>query len=84
MSPKFLLENGFVFKIFSLEEDRMHVHVIKAEKSAKFWLEPDIELAKNNGFSSKELSVIQTIISNNGDDFKAKYKAHIGRRTDDQ
>ena len=83
MSPKFLLENGYVFKIFSLEEERMHIHVTKAEKTAKFWLEPEIELAKNNGFSTKELSAIQLIIEQNGDDFKSKYKAHIGRRTDD-
>lgn len=83
MSPKFLTEDGFVFKIFSLEEDRMHIHIIKAEKSAKFWLEPIIELAKNNGFSSKELSIIKRIIENNADDFKTRYKAHIGRRFDD-
>lgn len=83
MSPKFLTEDGFVFKIFSLEEDRMHIHIVKAEKSAKFWLEPNIELAKNIGFSSKELSIIQKIIENNADVFKTRYKAHIGRRFDD-
>ena len=55
MSPKFKETNGYVFKIYSLEESRMHIHVFKAEKSAKYWLEPDIEMAKNNGFSTKEL-----------------------------
>ena len=83
MSPKFLTQDGFVFKIFSLEEDRMHIHVVSAEKSAKFWLEPEIELAKNKGFNSKELSTIQRIIENNADDFKSRYKAHIGRRIND-
>ena len=61
----------------------MHIHIVKAEKSAKFWLEPNIELAKNNGFSSKELSIIQKIIEDNADSFKTRYKAHIGRRFDD-
>lgn len=83
MSPKFLTQDGYVFKIFSLEEDRMHIHVVNAEKTAKFWLEPEIGLAKNNGFSSKELSTIQKIIVSNADDFKSRYKAHIGRRIDD-
>ena len=83
MSPKFLTQDGFVFKIFSLEEDRMHIHVVSAERSAKFWLEPRIELAKNSGFNSKELSTIQRIIEQNADDFKSRYKAHIGRRVDD-
>ncbi|WP_418874705.1 DUF4160 domain-containing protein [Xylanibacter rarus] len=36
MSPKFKEENGFVFKIYSNEEERKHVHVIKAENEAKF------------------------------------------------
>lgn len=54
MSPKFKEENGFVFKIYSNEEERKHVHVIKAENEAKFWLEPNITLANNYGFSDKE------------------------------
>ena len=32
MSPKFKEQNGFVFKIFSNEEARIHIHIIKAEK----------------------------------------------------
>ena len=58
MSPKFKEQNGFVFKIFSNEEARIHIHIIKAEKEAKYWLEPDIELAENYGFNNKELSFI--------------------------
>lgn len=57
MSPKFKEENGFVFKIYSNEEERKHVHVIKAENEAKFWLEPNITLANNYGFSDKEIKV---------------------------
>ena len=30
MSPKFRQEDGFVFKIYSNEEERMHIHVVKA------------------------------------------------------
>ncbi len=55
MSPKFKEENGFVFKIYSNEEEQKHVHVIKAENEAKFWLEPNITLANNYGFSDKEI-----------------------------
>ena len=33
----------------------MHIHVVKAENEAKFWLEPEIELAENYGFGSKDL-----------------------------
>lgn len=83
MSPKFKEINGFVFKIYSNEELRMHIHVVKAENEAKYWLEPDIELAENFGFSSKELSFIEKILKENGDDFKIKFARHTGKRLDD-
>lgn len=83
MSPKFKEINGFVFKIYSNEELRMHIHVVKAENEAKYWLEPDIELAENFGFSSKELSFIEKILKGNGDDFKIKFARHTGKCLDD-
>lgn len=59
MSPKFKEQDGFVFKIYSNEEERMHIHVLKAENEAKYWLEPKIELAENFGFNGKELNYIE-------------------------
>ena len=83
MSPKFRKEDGFVFKIYSNEEERMHIHVVKAENEAKFWLEPSIELAENYGFGNKDLKKITQIIYENGNDYKRQFAAHIGRRIDD-
>ena len=83
MSPKFKEINVFVFKIYSNEESRIHIHIVKAENEAKYWLEPDIELAENFGFSSKELSFIEKILKENGDDFKIKFARHTGKRLDD-
>lgn len=84
MSPKFKEQNGFVFKIYSNEETRIHIHIIKAEKEAKYWLEPNIELAENYGFNNKELSFIEKILTENGDYFKAKFTRHVGKRLDDK
>lgn len=36
MSPTFLKQDGYTFKIFSNEEERKHIHVVKAEDEAKF------------------------------------------------
>lgn len=83
MSPVFRREEGYVFKIYSNEEERMHIHVKSAEKEAKLWLEPDIEVAENYGFASKELKDIIKIVQNNANDFKHKYAIHVGRRIDD-
>ncbi|MEY8873727.1 MULTISPECIES: DUF4160 domain-containing protein [Haemophilus] len=39
-----------------------HIHVCNAESEAKFWLEPNISLARNDGFNSKELKEIFVIV----------------------
>lgn len=83
MSPKFRKEEGFVFKIYSNEEERMHIHVVKAENEAKFWLEPTIELAENFGFNSKEIRKITKMVETYGNEFKEQFAAHIGGRIDD-
>ncbi len=41
-----------------------HVHVDRDEKSAKFWLNP-VALARNFGFSARELSKIEEIVREN-------------------
>ena len=83
MSPNFKEEKGYVFKIYSNEEERKHIHVIKAENEAKFWLEPDIELANNHGFNDKDIRNITQIVLKYGDEFKRKFSEHIGKRIDD-
>ena len=83
MSPIFKRENGYLFKKYSNEEERKHIHVIKAENEAKFWLEPVIEIAENYGFNNKEIRNITQIIEQYGDEFKHKFAEHIGKRIDD-
>jgi hypothetical protein len=55
MSPTVFREDGYRFFFFSRKETRMHVHVHCAEGEAKFWLEPQIELARNYNLSRKQL-----------------------------
>jgi len=83
MSPTFKKERGYTFKIYSNEEERIHIHVMKDDDEAKFWLEPHIELAQNYGFSSQEINEISKIIESYANDFREKYKQHIGKRVDD-
>ena len=40
----------------------MHVHVISSDNEATFWLEPEIELAKNYRYSRKQLKQIELLI----------------------
>ncbi|MBR3726777.1 MAG: DUF4160 domain-containing protein [Prevotella sp.] len=83
MSPVFRRENIYTFKIYSNEEERLHIHVICAGKEAKFWLEPEVELAKNTGIPEHRLSEIKKIVEKYADSFKEQFRKHIGKRIDD-
>lgn len=62
--PTVLRVDGFRFFFFSNEgNEPPHIHVQKAEKYAKFWLQP-LQLADSSDFSSKELRQVQEIIKN--------------------
>ena len=83
MSPVFHRESSYTFKIFSNGELRMHIHVFRDNLEAKFWLEPEVELAENYGFKAHELRRIQTIVENHATNLKEQYCQHIGKRIDD-
>lgn len=55
----------------------MHVHVICADGEAKFWLEPEIELARNFRLSDAQLREIEKLIEGHSDEFKAAWKKHF-------
>ena len=83
MSPVFKRESEYTFKIYSNEEDRMHIHVLHHGHEAKYWLEPKVELAKNTGIPDHELSKIEKLVEKYADKFKEQYREHIGKRIDD-
>ena len=83
MSPVFKRESEYTFKVYSNEEDRMHIHVLHGRNEAKYWLEPQIELAWNDGIAEERLSKIKKIIEKNADRFKEQYKEHVGKRIND-
>jgi len=55
----------------------MHIHILCADGEAKFWLEPQIELAKNYKLSRIQLSEIERIIEDRCDDFKNAWRKHL-------
>ncbi|MBL1210450.1 DUF4160 domain-containing protein [Geminocystis sp. GBBB08] len=63
--PTVLRYKGYRFYFYSHEPNEPpHIHVDKDNLSAKFWLS-SIFLARNIGFSSKELRKIQSIVEEN-------------------
>lgn len=60
--PTVFRVGGYRFFFYSNEgSEPPHIHIQKAEKYAKFWLQP-IQLADSVDFTSKELRQIQEII----------------------
>ncbi|RMG68965.1 MAG: DUF4160 domain-containing protein [Nitrospirae bacterium] len=74
MSPTIFYKKGYRFFFFSREEPRMHVHIYCADGEAKFWLEPEIELAKNYKLSRKQLKEIEKILEEHYDEIKSAWQ----------
>jgi hypothetical protein len=54
-----------------------HIHVARAGRYAKFWLEP-VNLANNRGFRGHELTEIREIVAESKDFFLEKWHAYFG------
>jgi hypothetical protein len=80
MSPTLLKVKHYRFLFFSREEKRMHVHIISSYGEAKYWLEPEISLAKNYNFNQSELNEIEQIIRENLERFKNEWQKHFKDR----
>ena len=77
MSPTILREKGYRFFFFSREETRIHVHVHCENGEAKFWLEPEIEQARNHHLSRSQIKQIEDIIEENYDEFRIAWQTHF-------
>jgi Domain of unknown function (DUF4160) len=63
--PTVLRINAYRFYFYSHEPNEpAHVHIDRDDSTAKFWLEP-VALAKNIGFSAKELRKLQSLVEEN-------------------
>ncbi|MBW2012005.1 MAG: DUF4160 domain-containing protein [Deltaproteobacteria bacterium] len=77
MSPTILREKGYRFFFFSREETRMHVHIYCENGETKFWLEPEIELARNYRLSRLQLKQIEEIIEEHYNEFTGAWQTHF-------
>lgn len=78
MSPTVLREGGYRFFFFSREEARIHVHIVSGDGEAKFWLEPEIELAKNYRYTRKQLKDIEKLIEEHQNELISAWQQHFG------
>ena len=78
MTPTVFRKEGFRLFFFSREELRMHVHVYSGSGEAKFWMEPDIELAQNYGIPEKQLARAKYLIEEHAHEIRNAWRKHFG------
>ena len=55
----------------------MHIHVRSQDGEAKFWLEPEIELARNIRLSDKQLREIREVVEERSDELIAAWQNYF-------
>lgn len=60
----------------------MHVPVRSGDGEAKFWLEPEVRLAKNYRYPQAQLRQIESIVEARLDELAAAWKRHFRNRGD--
>jgi hypothetical protein len=53
------------------------VHVISPDGEAKFWLEPEIELAVNKGLGSAELNELKQLVEERQNEIREHWRKHF-------
>ena len=79
MTPTVFRSRGYRFYFFSREERRIHIHAQHATGEAKFWIDPEIELAQNYGLSARGVATALRLIREHEDEIRAAWEAHFGR-----
>jgi hypothetical protein len=55
----------------------MHVHVFSGDGEAKYWLEPEVKLARNHGFSKVQLGQIVQMIEAHYDELRSAWQKYF-------
>ena len=83
MSPKLAQIGSYRFHFYMVDcAERTHVHIYvggkPGKKQAKYWLSPQVELAWNRGFTTRELGEAESLVRANANYFKAVWNEKCG------
>ena len=79
--PTIFRRDGYRFFFFSDEGDPReppHVHVRKGGGDAKFWLNPDVAIARSLGFNATELNVLARLVRQEKHRIERTWNDHFG------
>lgn len=69
---------NYRFIFFSREESRIHIHVTSPKGEAKFWVIPEVSLAKNYGFSQSQITELKKVVEEHKNDIANAWREHFG------
>ena len=78
MTPTVFRKGSYRFFFFSREETRIHIHVVHPKGEAKFWLDPEISLARNYGLTEKQIATVLSLIRSHESEIRNAWKEHFG------
>jgi hypothetical protein len=79
MSPTIFRDGPFRFFFFSREEERLHVHVQSPDGEAKFWIQPEIELARSYRLSDQDLKRALQLVVDHEQEIRDAWHRHFDR-----
>jgi hypothetical protein len=75
--PTVLRIKGYRFFFYTNEHLPIHIHIEKDNKTAKFNLEPIVELVYSRKFKASELSEIRKLVAENVEFFINKWNEYF-------
>lgn len=78
--PTVLRDGGCRFFFYSDEGDPReppHIHVRQGEDEAKFWLQPNVSMAYNEGFDARTLNRLQKLVELHRDELERAWHEYF-------
>lgn len=79
--PTVFYERGFRFFFYSNEgspREPVHIHVEKDNREAKFWLNPVVRVAYNDGFDARTLRLLAEMVGANRERIERAWNEFFG------
>jgi len=79
--PVIFRDRGFRFFFYANERrsrEPVHIHVEKNDVEAKFWINPDVRVAYNDGFNAKTLRELLELIEANRERLEQAWNDFFG------
>lgn len=78
--PVVFRHNGYRFFFYSNEGDPLepvHIHVLRDGAEAKFWLQPEVNIAYNSGFNARTLAMLSRIVEDRRTEIESAWHDHF-------